>query len=71
MEIGTQIVDTMPPHAVIDYYTWGWDSSWDVVWDGCSDDPDYRRAAGAVECRGRALVLRRDVSCDDHQPDRA
>jgi len=32
MEIGTQIVDTMPPHAVIDYYTWGWDSSWDVVW---------------------------------------
>ena len=32
MVIGTQIVDTMPPNAVIDYYTWGWDPSWDVVW---------------------------------------
>ena len=25
MVFGTQIVDTMTPHAVIDYYTWGWD----------------------------------------------
>ncbi len=32
MVIGTQIVDTMSSHAVIDYYTWGWDPSWDVVW---------------------------------------
>jgi hypothetical protein len=32
MVIGTQIVDTMSPHAVIDYFTWGWDPSWDVVW---------------------------------------
>jgi hypothetical protein len=32
MVIGTQIVDTMASHAVIDYYTWGWDPSWDVVW---------------------------------------
>ena len=32
MVFGTQIVDTMTPHAVIDYYTWGWDSSLDVVW---------------------------------------
>lgn len=32
MVIGTQIVDTMPPHAVIDYYTWGWSPAWDVVW---------------------------------------
>ena len=32
MVIGTQIVDTMPPNAVIDYFTWGWDPTWDVVW---------------------------------------
>jgi hypothetical protein len=32
MVIGTQIVDTMSSNAVIDYYTWGWDPSWDVVW---------------------------------------
>ena len=32
MVIGTQIVDTMSSHAVIDYYTWGWDPAWDVVW---------------------------------------
>jgi hypothetical protein len=32
MVIGTQIVDTMPARAVIDYFTFGWDPSWDVVW---------------------------------------
>jgi hypothetical protein len=32
MVIGTQIVDTMSSNAVIDYYTWGWDPSWDVLW---------------------------------------
>ena len=32
MEVGVQIVDTMPPNASIDYFTWGWDPGWDVVW---------------------------------------
>jgi hypothetical protein len=39
MVIGTQIVDTMSPHDVIDYYTWGWDPSWDVVWMVVSTTP--------------------------------
>jgi hypothetical protein len=39
MVIGTQIVDTMPPNAVIDYYTWGWDPTWDVVWMVVSTSP--------------------------------
>lgn len=32
MIVGVQIADTMDPHAVIDYYTWGWDPELDVVW---------------------------------------
>jgi hypothetical protein len=32
MVVGVQIADTMPPNASIDYFTWGWDPSWDVVW---------------------------------------
>ena len=32
MVVGVQIADTMPPNATIDYYTWGWDPSLDVVW---------------------------------------
>ena len=36
---GTQWTDTMPPHAVIDYYTWGWPACWDVVWTPMSDTP--------------------------------
>ena len=32
MVVGVQIADTMPPHASIDFYTWGWDPAWDVVW---------------------------------------
>jgi hypothetical protein len=32
MQVGVQWADTMGPHAVIDYYTWGWDPVLDVVW---------------------------------------
>jgi len=32
MVVGVQIVDTMPPNASIDYFTYGWDPAWDVVW---------------------------------------
>ena len=32
MVVGVQIADTMPPNATIDYFTWGWDPSFDVVW---------------------------------------
>jgi hypothetical protein len=32
MVVGVQIADTMPPHATIDYFTWGWDPDLDVVW---------------------------------------
>jgi hypothetical protein len=32
MVVGVQIADTMPPNATIDYFTWGWDASLDVVW---------------------------------------
>jgi hypothetical protein len=32
MQVGIQWADTMSPSAVIDYYTWGWDRSLDVVW---------------------------------------
>jgi hypothetical protein len=32
MVVGVQIADTMPPNATIDYFTWGWDPSLDVVW---------------------------------------
>jgi hypothetical protein len=32
MQIGVQWTDTMSPHAVIDYYTWGWPPALDVVW---------------------------------------
>ena len=34
---GTQWTRTMPPHATIDYYTWGWPACWDVVWTPMSD----------------------------------
>ena len=40
MVVGVQIADTMPPHAVIDYYTWGWDPDWDVVWIVVPTTPD-------------------------------
>jgi hypothetical protein len=30
--VGVQIADTMPPNASIDYFTYGWDPAWDVVW---------------------------------------
>jgi hypothetical protein len=39
MVIGVQIADTMPPNASIDYFTWGWDPSWDVVWTVVSTTP--------------------------------
>ena len=32
MQTGVQWTDTMAPHAVIDYYTWGWNPALDVVW---------------------------------------
>ena len=32
MVVGVQIADTMPPNGTIDYFTWGWDPSLDVVW---------------------------------------
>jgi hypothetical protein len=32
MVVGVQIADTMPANATIDYFTWGWDPSLDVVW---------------------------------------
>jgi hypothetical protein len=32
MEVGVQIVDTVPPNASIDYFTFGWDPTWNVVW---------------------------------------
>jgi hypothetical protein len=32
MQVGVQWADTMAPHAEIDYYTWGWEPSLDVVW---------------------------------------
>ena len=32
MIVGVQIADTMAPNAQIDYYTWGWNPAWDVVW---------------------------------------
>jgi hypothetical protein len=32
MVIGVQIVDTMPASTSIDYFTYGWDPAWDVVW---------------------------------------
>jgi hypothetical protein len=32
-----QWTDTMPAHAVIDYYTWGWPACWDLTWMISSD----------------------------------
>lgn len=32
MVVGVQFTDTMPAHANIDYYTWGWNPGYDVVW---------------------------------------
>jgi len=32
MEVGVQIVDTVPPNASTDYFTFGWDPTWNVVW---------------------------------------
>jgi hypothetical protein len=32
MVVGVQIADTMPPNASIDYFTFGWDPAWDVLW---------------------------------------
>jgi len=39
MVVGVQIADTMPPNASIDYFTWGWDPSFDVVWTVVSTTP--------------------------------
>jgi hypothetical protein len=38
--VGVQWTDTMPPNATIDYFTWGWPASWDVVWTPTSDTVD-------------------------------
>jgi hypothetical protein len=32
MEIGVQINDTLGPNEAIQYFTWGWDPSLDVIW---------------------------------------
>jgi hypothetical protein len=32
MQTGVQWTDMMSPHAVIDYFTWGWNPAFDVVW---------------------------------------
>jgi hypothetical protein len=32
MILGVQIADTMPAGWTINYFTWGWDPAWDVVW---------------------------------------
>ena len=34
---GVQWTGTMPAHAAIDYYTWGWPACWDVTWMISSD----------------------------------
>jgi hypothetical protein len=39
MDVGVQIVDTIPANTSIDYFTWGWDPSWDVVWTVVSTSP--------------------------------
>jgi hypothetical protein len=36
---GVQWSDAMPPHAVIDYYTWGWPACWEVVWAPMATSP--------------------------------
>jgi hypothetical protein len=37
---GVQWTDTMPPDTTIDYYTWGWPASWDVLWTPMATTPD-------------------------------
>ena len=37
---GVQWTDTLGPHATIDYYTWEWPASWDVVWTPMVIGPD-------------------------------
>jgi hypothetical protein len=32
MQIGTQFTGTLAPSQSINYYTFGWPSSWDVLW---------------------------------------
>jgi hypothetical protein len=39
MVVGVQFADTMGPSTSIDYYTWGWDPAWDVVWMVVSTSP--------------------------------
>lgn len=40
MIVGVQFADTTPPNESVDYYTWGWDPSWDVVWTVVPTTPD-------------------------------
>ena len=43
MDVGVQIVDTIPANASIDYFTWGWDPAWDVIWAVVPTSPDPGR----------------------------
>jgi hypothetical protein len=55
---GTQWTDTMPAHAVIDFYTWGWPACWDVTWMISSESP---REAGP-QVKWKVQVERAPVS---------
>ena len=32
MVVGVQINDTLAPNEAVQYFTFGWDPAWDVVW---------------------------------------
>ena len=32
MQIGVQFTGTLAPNETVNYYTFGWPSSWDVLW---------------------------------------
>jgi hypothetical protein len=51
---GVQWTDTMPPHATIDYFTWGWPACWDVVWMVMATTPE----PGVPEIRWKVQVER-------------
>jgi hypothetical protein len=37
---GVQWTDTIDPNATLDFFTWGWPASWDVLWTPMATTPD-------------------------------
>jgi hypothetical protein len=54
MEVGVQIVDTVPANSSIDYSTYGWDPAWDVAWTVVPTSP----AAGQPQVEWSVAVER-------------